>query len=104
MPAAGSTLPVQPATKETAEKIVEPAKDLDAMSSAKTGANPTFPLSQAPVASMDTMEIEQPANPPNNTLSGESDHKIITHIDQEKIGAAAKHRTVVKEIWEQRIL
>jgi hypothetical protein len=101
MPAERSTLPVQPATKK---RVVEPAKDLDTMSSVKTRVKPTLSLSQAPVASMDAMEIEPPANPPNNTLPGESNHQIVTHIDQEKIDAAAKHRTALKEIWERRVL
>lgn len=102
-PADGSTLLVQPATKETSEKGVEPAKDHDTMSSAEKRSKPTFPLSQAPVASMDVVEIEQPANPPKNALSSEANHQIVTKINQEKIDAAAQHRTVLKEIWERRV-
>lgn len=103
VPADGSTRLVQPATKETSEKGVEPAKGLDAMSSAEKRSKPTFPLSQAPMASMDVVEIEQPANPPENALSGEANHQTVTKINQEKIDAEAKHRTVLKEIWERRV-
>jgi hypothetical protein len=98
MSAEGSTPLVRSATKETTEKVVEPAKGLDAMPSVETRSKPAFPLSQAPVASM---EIEQPAIPPENTLSGELNYQIVTQIDQEKM--EAKHRTVLKEIWERRV-
>lgn len=104
MPAEGSTALAQPATKATAEKVVEQAKDLDAMSSAETRSKPTSYLSQAPVASGDDMKIEQPANPPKSTLPGDLDRQIVARIDQEKIDASAKHRTVLKEIWERRVL
>ena len=104
MPAEGSTSFTRPATKETAEKVVERAKGLDEMSSTETKSKPTSYLSQAPMASVDDMKIEPPANPPKSTLPGDSDHQMIAQIDQEKTDASAKHRTVLKEIWERRVL
>jgi len=104
MPVEGSTPLVRPAAKETAEIFIEPAKDIDAMSSVETRSKPTFNLSQAPVTSADDMKIDQPANPPQNTLPGASDHQIVARTDEENVDAAAKHRTVLKEIWERRIL
>ena len=104
MPAQGSTPSVPPATKESAKTVIEPAKGIDAMSSAEARSTPTSYLSRAPVASADDMNIDQPANPPENALSGGSDHQTVARIDQEKIDPAAKHRTVLKEIWERRIL
>ena len=104
MPAEGSTPLAQPATKGIAKKAVEQAKDLDAMPDVEMGPKPTSDMSQALVASADDMKIEQPANPPKSTLPGDSDHQRVAQTDQEKIDAAAKHRTVLKEIWERRVL
>lgn len=102
----GSTLPSQPATKQPVEKVVQPAETLDAMPSTEPRADPALSSSQAPapVASMDAMEIEQSANPPDNTPLNESNRQPPTNPGQETIDAAAKHRTVLKEIWAKRVL
>ena len=104
MPAQGSTPLIPPATKETAEKVIEPAKDINAMSNAETRSKPTSYLSRAPVASANDMKIDPPPNPSENTRPGGSGHQTAARIDQEKVDSAAKHRTVLKEIWERRIL
>ena len=100
-PRPGSTLPTQqPATKESVEKVAQPAENLDVMSSAETRANPALPSSQAPApaASMDDMEIE------HNMPPDETNRQTPIPPGQEKIDAAARHRTVLKEIWGQRVL
>ena len=100
MPAAQSS--TLPSTKEIAEKVAEPEESLNEM--AITEIKPALLLSQAPVAPMDAMEIEQPANPPDNTPPDEPNHQVSTHSGQEKIDAMARHRTALKEIWAKRVL
>jgi len=104
MAAQGSTLPSQPATKEPVENVVRPAETLDGMSSTEIRAGPALSSSQAPVASKDDMKIEQSAIPPDNTPLDENNHQTSTHSGQEEMGAAAKHRTALKEIWAQHVL
>jgi len=104
MASQGSTLPSQPATKEPVENVVQPAETLDGMSSTEIRAGPALSSSQAPVASKDDMEIEQSAIPPDNTPLDENNHQTSPHSGQEKMGAAAKQRTALKEIWAQRVL
>jgi len=100
MPAAQSS--TLPSTKETAEKVAESEESLNKM--AITEIKPALLLSQAPVAPMDAMEIEQPTNPPDNTPLDEPNHQVSTHSGQGKIDAMARHRTALKEIWKKRVL
>jgi hypothetical protein len=92
-----SAPPFQPTTEEpAAETMAEPVQGLDAIVTTDTTANP---ISSSPQAAM---EIDK--SPLDDAPPGESDHQTITHASQEKMDAMAKHRTVLKHIWAQRVL
>ena len=104
IPSEGSTLPLQPTAEEPAEKAVEPAEGLDAMPSNDKKTKPTSSLSQAAMATIDAMEIEQSTNLPDHTPSGESNPQIASRSDQGKADVVARHRAALKDIWARRVL
>jgi hypothetical protein len=97
-----STLPTR---EGPTDKVGDLADSPDPTSNTQKGTEPVSSLSRAAMAPTDAvMEIKQPTNLPDNTPSGEFSHQTITRSSQFKVDAAAKHRTVLKEIWARRVL